>query len=319
MQKTITAAAILLLLQIVLAVSLYQDNDKMAAFTPQSSFLGLDPQSITGLQITNAENVSLKLIKDGDKWIMPEASNAEADGKLVDELLTKLADQKKGFAVATSADAAGRFKVAADQFDRHLVLSSGDKVAADFYVGTAAGYRRSHARNSKDDDVVIIGLGSFEIEPTIDNWLDKNLIKRNKDEIAELTFPDFTLTREGDGWRIDHQEDGKAPTAKAVDDLLTSVCGIAVQSVLKPEDVSTLFQGELALSFRVKTIDGKETTYRFAKPENDESYYALKLSDRDLYLKIYSWLVQDLKKHTRQALLAPEATEAPKSEEAAKN
>ena len=314
MQRIITIAAILLVVQIGLAAFvLTRGTGKHEAFVPEGSFLSFDPQQVTSLTLSNGEGSTLSVQKNGDSWVAASAGDAPVDATQVEELLQRLAAEKQGLAVATTASAAPRFHVAPDAFSSHLVLAGDSGVLADFYVGTGAGYQRSHARRSDSDDIVIIGVGEFELDPTLDNWLDKNVLKRDRDQVARMVFPDFTLTRQDQGWVLESASPGETVPDKRIENLLDSVCGLSLQTLISPAEAVPLFEQRPVLEYHVETRDGTRTTYTFAALADDDSAFALRLSDQPFYFKIYGWLVKDLQSFTRERLTAP-AEEGPAAE-----
>ncbi len=302
MQRIITVAAILLAVQIGLIIAFHRPSEQHAAFVPEAPFLAFDPLQVTGIELTNGDGEQLLLSKREDRWVIPAAANARADSGQIDDLLTRLAGERKGFAVATSAGAAPRFKVAADTFDHRLVLKSGDADVAGFYLGTAAGLRRSHARVTGENDIVIVGIGGYEVDARRDNWLDKNALQCDREAIRSIIFPDFTVIKDAAGWQFADAAAGESPVAETVDELLGSVCGLSIQTVLDAELADRLFAGEPILEYQVENQDGNRTRYQFTALEDDEHAFALQVSGHDASYKVYGWLVNDLQSFNREKL-----------------
>ncbi len=310
MQRIITVAAVLLLVQIGLtAITLTGGKQQYSAFVPEAPFLDFDPGLVTSLQISDGEGGQVTLKKQEAGWVMAEFNNAPANANQIEELLQRLAAEKKGFAVATSPSAAPRFKVAPDEFSTHVILADEITTLADFYVGTSAGYRRSHARLEGEDDIVVINIGGFEIEPAPDQWLDKDVLKRDREQVGSLSFPDFTLVRGEQGWSLDNRQPGETLNAATVEELLDSVCGLSIQTLIDEAEAAPLFNGEPVLEFSVGNRGDEQTTYRFAALQNDESAFALRLSNKPFFFKVYGWLVNDLQSFDRQRLTTPAEAE----------
>jgi hypothetical protein len=124
----------------------------LKATTPDAKFADFSPGDISEIKISDSENV-LTIVRNEDGWIIPSAYNVRADENQVNSLLGKLAEAKKGFAVATSEDAAGRFKTSADDFERHLQIISGETVMVDFYLGTSADVRHRCADSRQSGSI----------------------------------------------------------------------------------------------------------------------------------------------------------------------
>lgn len=302
MQRIIIAAAVLLVVQLGLIIAINYSRPTTGALVPEAPFLEFQPQDVTVVRIIGGEGARLTLNRNDGDWTMSEFGDAPADGAQITELLERLTAEKKGFAVATTAGAAARFKVAPDHFDYHLTLTGSEGLETDFYVGTSAGFRRSHARNSNEDDIVIIGIGSFDIDPQRDSWLDKSALKRDRDALTEVVFPDFTVTRDKQRWSLEAADSGETLNTEVVEELLESVCGLSIQTIVEPEEAAEPFAKQPVLEFTLRDRTGNHTTYTFAALEGDNDAFLLRLSDRPFFFKIYGWLVNDLQTFDRQKL-----------------
>ena len=89
--------------------------------------------------------------KDKDGWILPAHFSAPVDGNKVKVLLDKLAGMKQGFVVATSADAAKRFKVDAEVLRTMWFLEEAEKHWQIFM----SVLRRPFARSMHGEEIVM--------------------------------------------------------------------------------------------------------------------------------------------------------------------
>lgn len=302
MRRMIIAAAVLLAIQLALAVALNMTDKENRAASPAAPLFGFAADAVTALEITGPEGDRLVLRKNDGGWILPDFFGAPAAGEQISGLLTRLADLKQGFTVAASAEAARRFKVADDGFERHVVAKEGDRVVGDFYIGSSPAFRQVHARKAGSADIVTVALSNFDLETAADKWIDKNIFRLKTEDIDSLSFADFDLRRKDEGWQLADLEEGRQLNKEAVEDLLVAVRGLTIQEVLNPQDVADLFKKEPALVFTVALKDGSRLEYRFAKPDAD--YFVFKQSGRDLYCKVHTIQVENLRKYTREKLVS---------------
>jgi Domain of unknown function (DUF4340) len=308
MRKTIIAAAVLLVLQIGLAVALNVESTGYETFTPDTPFVRFDADTITSLDITDGDGKQLVMEKNETGWILPKFYQASADKAQVTALLTKLAGMKQGLAVATSAAAAKRFKVAEDSFERHVVLKAGDKVAADLYIGSSPGFRQVHARKAGQKDIVNILLSSFELMTSPEKWIAKDTLKLKQEDLAKVSFADFVLDHKDGGWQLDGLQEGQKTNTDEAKVLIEKICGLIIQSVVDPQKGAELLAKEPGIHYTVTGKDGSETTYAFAKGK--DNYLVLKVSNRDQYFKVYSLQLDYLRQMTRDKLIVqPEAAQ----------
>ncbi len=313
MHRTITMAAVLLAIQIGLAVALYFGGSEQETVTPGTPLLGVPAEAITGLEISGPEKDRIIVQKSDAGWILPESLGAPANGEQVTALLTRLADLKKGLAVATSPTAAKRFKVAEDLFERHVVVKEGDRVVGDFYAGTSPGFRRIHAREADRDEIVTVELSTFELPTAVDQWLDKNVLRIKEDEIAAISFADFALRKIDKNWRLEGLAEGRETDPKAAQELVDKVAGLTVQAVVKAEEAAPLFSGTPVLHYTVDRKDGGTTTFTFAKAAGDS--YVVKQGGDDHYYKVHPLQVEGLLKTTGETLVKKAEAEMAKEAE----
>lgn len=307
MQRIIYAAVVLLVLQIGLAVFFYSSTTSgLNAAAPDTPFLSFSPDKITAVEISAADSNKLILQKTGKGWNMPEAFSAPASSGEVEELLKKAAVAKQGLAVASTKGAAKRFKTADREFVRHLVFKAGEAAAADFYLGTSAGFRQSYARAKGRDEVVSIPVSEFEAEADADKWLDKSIAILNRDELQAVALADISLSKKDKDWQLDGAAAGEADKGE-IDKLLDKVTGLSVQSALDPAKAAPLFAQPLAAQFTVTKKDGGKLTYALAKQDD---HYVLKMSASELYFKIGSTQAEALAGMKREKLLAAKKEEA---------
>ncbi|TKB27990.1 DUF4340 domain-containing protein [Desulfopila sp. IMCC35006] len=300
MKKMITAALALLLVQVGLVLVLNMGSKGIEANTPDTLFLNFSPDAVQSLQITDGEGKTIVVKKDPSGWLMPEHFSAPVSGNKVKALVEKLAGIKQGFIVATSTDAAKRFKVDAGNFADHVVLQGADKTLADFYVGTAPVFRQVHARRADSNAIITIALSSFELETAADKWLDTSVATIKDADLVGLSVGDIKLKKTAEGWQLEGLKEGEKINGKEVDALVTSACGLAVQDVLDPKQVAGLFSNPV-FGFTTVRKDGRNVEYLFGKGKDD--YYVLKASDRNLYFKVHALPVENLQKMTREKLI----------------
>ena len=310
MKRTITIAAILLMLQIGLVVALQVGGNTAGDLTkPDAPLLGFAADAVTSLEITGPDNDRIVIQKKDGGWILPDSFAAPASAEQVAALITRLLELKQGFAVATTAGAAKRFKVADDLFQRHVVLKAGESVVGDLYVGTSPSFRQIHVRKAGSNGVVVVELSTYELETAADKWLDKNIMKIKEEEIEALAFADFTLEKKDKDWQLSGLTEGQTTDAKAAADLVAKASGLTVMSVVKPQEAESLFTASPALTYTLTLKGGGKADFRFVKAEGDA--YVLKQSQRDLYFKVHSLQVDGILKANRDSLIAKTEAEVP--------
>src|SRR5688572_25308445 len=130
----------LLAAQIGLAAILALSSSDYAAYDAKDPLIAFDAGKIDQIAIGQSGGSSVTLAKQEGKWVIPAFAGFPADAQKVTAFLDKLRELKKGFPVATTGEAANRFKVSDAVHERRIVLSSGGKEAGKLYVGTSPSF-----------------------------------------------------------------------------------------------------------------------------------------------------------------------------------
>ena len=291
---------VLLFAQIGLTLAFNLGNKGVGAGAPDTPFLSFSPDAVHSLEITNGEGKKLVLTKDKDDWTVPAYFSAPVDQDKVKEFLAKLAELKQGFVVATSTEAAKRFKVDSEGFENHVVLRGAEKPLVDVYVGSSPTFRQVHARRGDSAEIITIPLSSFELETAVDKWLNTAFATLKDDDVVGFTFEAFKLKKADKGWQLEGLEENEKINREAVDALVTMARGVVIQDVLDPAKFSNLF-AQPSFRFTAVRKDGGQVEYLFAKGEDD--FYVLKLSNLNFYFRVPNPPVKALQEVTREKLV----------------
>ncbi len=329
MRRWIPILAIVLGLQVALAIALGVRGDRLAPTHSDAALVAADlktvdrvvldgpakaeaPADTASAPAASPTTTRVEIVKREGQWVLPGYHDAPADAARLQALLDKLTSTPRGFPVAKSADARERFKVADKDYERRLVASRGDKPAAVVFVGAAQGLRKSTARTAQDDVVYAVDLPLQDLATTPSDWLDAGMLKVDAAGLSEIVVaardrPPLTLMRavnkdkpqdaatwQGTSLPADKRVDPKLATA-----LTDAMAGIKVNAVLGTAARPEWQTPELTLSF--KGAQGTASTWTIYKPAKEpgkepakdvvkeEDTYVLKASDRPWYLELKGW------------------------------
>lgn len=307
MKKITIAATILLLVQLgLVAFTQITGRTDMSA-SPETPLLAVKSGEITGLTIFGPKKEKVVLAKRNGSWLLPETFDLPADQKMVTTLIDKLEAMKQGFVVASSKDAAKRFKVGEDNFERHLVVQHNDTVVGDIFIGTSPSFRQVHVRKAGSDNIVAVDLSTYELETTGDKWLDKTLLQVSDKDLAGIDYADFSLNRKKSEkkesppvWQLADSDNAQLDT-KAIEDLANAITSLTITSVIDPKKSSTIAIEKPDLQFTIHTENNTNFEYAFVK--KDDNTFAVKRSDKELLFVVNKATVEQLKKFNRDTLL----------------
>jgi len=236
-----------------------------------------------------------------------------ADQQKVERLLDALEKLKKGWPVATTPSAAKRFKVATDEFERHLTLHQGEKKLADLYFGTSPGFRKVHARIAGENDIISVPFALFDAEAERDRWIDRKVLGLDEKKMTRIELAGITLERKEGKWQLaDMKPDQQTVTSEA-DKLAGKLAGITIESVFDDEAKPEQDEKTKPLKASVTLEEGKKLDYTFRKLKNGS--YLLHRSDWNKRFKVAEWEVRPLREVKREKLVEQKPAEPESSGE----
>lgn len=176
MNRTIRLLALLLGVQLLLALGLHFTGPDLAAGAAQTPLLSFDRERVDRAA-EGTDQTRVTLAKRDGAWTLPELDGFPADATRVAQLLARLAELQGGLPVATSAAAQPRFRVGADDFERRVTLFAGDDKLAALYLGSSPGMGQIHARADGSDRIQVVELAAFDIPVQTDDWIDRMLVQ----------------------------------------------------------------------------------------------------------------------------------------------
>ena len=302
MKSGILILSLVLVAQVVLAVTFNLNRAEHGAFQSQEGLLAADPAAADAVVI-EGEQAQLRLAKEDGVWRLPESHGFPASGSKVEQVMAELAALQKGWPVATSADAAQRFKVAPEAFERKIVFQEGNSDVATLYLGTSPGFRKVHARLEGENEIYAVPFSAYQAGIEADDWLDAEFLKLDARDISRVQLPDVTLQREGDDVDVVGLAADEETVKSEADSVVRKLAELRVQDVLGSEPDVPFAQDEPALEI-VLTFKGEPAlTYFFFTPQ-DGDYYVAKRSDQPYFLKVAAFTVDDIKAVDRETLVA---------------
>lgn len=311
MQRWIPWLAVLLLAQLLIAGLLWR-SDQAQAPVAAGPLLSFDRAAVDGIEIDDGDK-RLRLSRSDGSWVLPEAFDFPAGEFRVTALLDNLAELKGGLPLARSSEAAERFRVAADGYERRVRLLAGERTMAELYLGDAAGPRRAYGRAAGDEAIYALPFTAFDADADLDGWTDKTVLHRQVSDIRALRLGDIALGREQGAWQLADLGEGRLTDQDAAAALVARIAGLNFAGVHgRAEELPV---GEPLLSAVLTLADGNEVEYRFIDP-GQQGDPLLWVSDRPHVLRIASYVFAPLKEVSRAQLVKAVAVEVPEQGEA---
>lgn len=324
MRRLIFICLALLLLQTGLVVLTHWQRPAADAQSGKGPLVKLAVAEVDELLLEDGEGHNLVLKKEQENWLLPDAGSFPADSERVQGLIDRLVATQRGWPEATTAEAATRFKVAADRFERKLSLRKAGNTLATVFFGGSPGLRKTYLRVDGDPEIQTIGIAQHELEVKIDNWIDTHALRLKPEQVARIELPDLVLERTQDGL----QPVGLSPEEEVVKDrrdaLVKRLTGLSIAAILGAESRPEYGLEHPSLRYSVVLEGGDTVEYVFGaipKPQTGkedaaaqpamEQSSVLKVSNRKQLFRVDGWQVEEIKNATRVALVRSKKQEAP--------
>ncbi|GIX22715.1 MAG: hypothetical protein KatS3mg121_1498 [Gammaproteobacteria bacterium] len=309
--KLIPILSGLLLLQIALAVALYvAPRGYDTAPAGQPLLAGVDLDAVDALSIESRDGKTRLVKRDGRWWV--EALDFPADADQLEKLFDALRNMQKGWPVATTDEAAERFKVAESDFERRLTLEKDGEPVAVLYVGSSPGVRRAHVRLDDEAPIYAVEFSVYQARSGDQDWIDENILKRAADAVTRIEVDGLALIHDDDGaWRLPDPDPGKETDPDQARLLADKILNLQVERVLGREPAERDKLNEPAHRIRLSFKDGGPVEYAVS-PLEDKAWI-LKSSDNDHYFRVAQWALRSVFETDRAKL--QRAAQPPAEEE----
>jgi Domain of unknown function (DUF4340) len=297
-----------LALQFVLAFLLTMGGSDYAAFKAQQPLLAFDKDKVDQIAIDESGANSVTLKKQDGKWIIPSLAGFPANQDLVTKLVDKLAGLKKGWPVATTSEAADRYKVTEKNHERRIVLKNGDQELAELLIGTSPTYREVHARPGGDGPVYNVGMAAYDAGSRGEEWMNRDYLQIPEDKIASVSVGDVVLEHKDKDNKF--VLEGLKPDEKPKETAISQLAGSASNpgfDVVEGKGKDALAKAEPAdIQMTVKPKGGDPIVYRFKK-EASGGAYLFTSSAHDYLFRVAEATVSPIVKAKRADLIEAKA------------
>jgi hypothetical protein len=303
-------------LQLVLAAMIWGSGSDNGAFKAKDPLLAFDPAKIDRIEIGEDAGKSVVLVKKDGAWIIPAMADFPAEGTKVDGLLAKLAGLKKGWPVASSFEAAKRFKVTGEMHERRIVLESGGSAAGEILIGTSPTFRQAHIRAANDSNIYSAAFALYDAGSRGEDWIDRNLLNLPQDKIASISIGGITLEQKDGKFALSGLAEGEKQDDTAINRLVGALTYPAFDAVMGkgPDALAKLDQPAIAVM--IKKTDGSATVLKY-KPESEGGIYLFASSANGYVFRVSEASIEPVVKAKRETLIqAPKKPDAEKAEAA---
>ena len=320
MTRTIQLLALLLAVQLLLALGLSRTGPDLTAHADRTPLLSFEREAVDRILLEGPEDAAVTLKRTDGAWTLTDLDGFPADATKVNQLLARLAELQGGIPAATSATARDRFRVAEDDFERRVHLFAGDDTVATLYLGSSPGMGQIHARAGDSDVIQVVELAAFDIPVKADDWIDRLMLRVPREQIATIELGGLRIARAESSedpaadsqtpqrWQADGLADGEQLDQQAADTLAERLSELSIGAVLGGEAKAEYGLSDPVLDLSVTPAGGEPVRYRIGKSD-DGQRFTLQASSRPEYFRLPSYTAEQLLEAASRDALISTATE----------
>ncbi len=281
---------------------------------------GIATGDITGLTITGETGAPpIRLAKQGEAWIAPDAGDFPVDATKVSPVLDKLVAIKTGRLVAQTPASHAQLQVAADAFARRVEIATAAGTQT-LYLGSSAGGSSIHVRLDGQDNVYLAGgLSTWEVSAELLSWVNPVYVAINSSDVTGFTLEnrngEFAFVKDAQGnWTLTGLAANEVTNSNNVVSQVDLFTGLRMTQPLgKTDDPAyrmTAPSAVVTLHYKSGEEDKTTTVTIGAQDPADRAYY-VKSSDSPYYVKVAEYSVATLVERGRADFLQGTPTPAP--------
>ena len=206
MNRSQQILAAILIIQILIVGAIFWVTSPQE--TPAGPLLsGYDADKVISLTITDNTGNIVKIARQGESWVLPDADGFPVDSEKVTSLLENLAAVDTSRPVTSTAASHERLQVAENDYSKKVEIETDSKLYF-LFVGSSPRANATHARLLGQDKVYLTGdISGWDVQSQAGSWIDVTLLSVPVDEITNLSLANqhgqFELLKDGDNWIVD--------------------------------------------------------------------------------------------------------------------
>lgn len=254
--------------------------------------------------VINGPINKVKIIKEGDKWIVPEQDNLQADSEMVKQAIEGISQITRENIISTNPEKQEIFEVDPNKGFEVEIKGENDKSQAHIFIGkNGPDFISTYLRANGSNEVLL--YRGFHLKSRFDKspdmWVDKTMTNIDENEIKQIEFqrPDqtYTVSKEDEIWSIISPETfpSNEEEVKKILSTLTSSRAMKVQRIKQDQTLQDFGLDNPFLAINITLFDGTSETLIFSKKEEKQDQYYAQLSDKnDLIYTVGKYIIDKL-------------------------
>ena len=302
MNRTVPVLTTLVVLQLALAVALAFSGQDYGAFQSDQKLMALDAETVDRIIIQGEEGKRVELLKDGDKWFLPDLDRFPVAPQPAEALATKVAGLTKaaiGIEIGLDIERIGDPGILGTL---QKTFFEDNREIGTLFLGTSPSFRKVNARVSGEDEIYNIPFNSYEASAKPEDWVDKDFLNLKNEDIVRATLPAFTLERKDGKFTVTGLKQDEETNEEEVETLIEKLAAPTFQSALGTDNKPEYGQDSPVLEISVELKGGEQIAYVYSKPESGD-HFVLKTSAHPYFFKVSKYALERLREFDQKKVV----------------
>ncbi len=276
MNKYLLPLTAVLLIQLSITALLFADSSAVDSDLTAKTLINIDQETLNEISIKAASD-EIVLTKSKQGWQLKAHPTLPIMKHKVQAITQELANINLSWPVASTSNSHERFKVAESDFEKQITFKNSAGETQTLLLGNSPSYKNLYARNADNNEVYNIKFSSYQLTPSLNNWLDKSLL--SVADIAKISHADVSLNKADEQWQLaapSTLSDGQALDQNSIETLVNHLQGLTVTSM---SEVTPKSSEQLT----VTNAEGQQYTYAFA---TEQDSYLVSRNDFDYWFTL---------------------------------
>ncbi len=319
MKRHIQILTIILILQIGLTAVVLWPRSADTAEIKEPLLTDLTSEDIQQIEIEDGDGDSVTLVRSEDGWVLTEVDDFPAVTAKVDTLITGLLEITNDRLITRTESSHRQLKVAADDFERKIVLSSEDASLRTLYIGSSPSFGSAHVRLEGEDETYLTGsIAAHQANADAASWVDTAYHSVPQEEIRAIRLKnvngawEFEKDEEGN-WSLAGLVEGEELNASTMSVLENRAASINLSEPLGLEASAAYGLAE-PLAILVIETDEKTITLYVGAFDEESSTYVVKSSESQYFVRVSEFTASPLVENTDEDFITLLPTPTPEVE-----
>ena len=204
MKRNIQILSILLVLQIGLTAIVFRPRSADTSEVGEALLADLAGETIQQITIEDGDGDLITLTRSEDGWVLPDVDDFPAVSEKIDTLIAGLIEVTSDRLITQTESSHRQLKVAADEFERRIELSSGNTSLRVIYIGSSPSFGSAHIRLEGEVETYLTGsIASHQANADAASWVDTAYHSVTTEEIQAIH-----LENANGAWDFEKDDEG---------------------------------------------------------------------------------------------------------------